>query len=211
MVDYTPHLRENVYNINEFYFTIRPNDTFLVMSLIGTRLVNKQNKFINAVGKMMVVNTTININLANLLFNLGNLAITSTIIYSINLRDDFKEEVFRIKSGNLSIVYVEIGICHFMVILNSDPLRHSIFNKRSLYILRNGYYFDIKYLLSYIGEGGINLGRGGNQRAHVMSTLVLRFTAYLMAMCGFNYRRILELNTFDTLPKFRYLPFLGKP
>ena len=94
----------------------------MALNLIGTKLVNKQNKPINAIGKMMVINRGININLAQLLLDLNSMGITSTIIYSINLRDDLKVQVFSKESGNLSITYVEIGIRQFMDILNANSL-----------------------------------------------------------------------------------------
>ena len=159
----------------------------------------------------MVVNRVTNIKLADILLNLRDMCINDTIIYSINLRDDLKAEVFDIRAGDSKIIYIEIGVGYFMEILNFNPLRSYVFNKKALYILRDGFYFDIKYILSHIGENNINLGRGGHQLAHVISPLELRFTSYLMAMYNFNYKYILELNTFNALPKSRYLPFSNYP
>jgi hypothetical protein len=147
------------------------------------------------------------IKLANLLHNLYCMSVHSTVIFSINLRDDLEEEVFSIKKGNISITYVEIGLNLFMEELTRDPLRYTVLNKKALYIFRNATYFDINYILSHIGINGINLGRGSSQMAHVVSPLELRFISYLMAMFNFNYSYIYELNTFNTLPKGRYLPF----
>ena len=53
---------------------------------------------------------------------------------------------------------------------------------------------------------GLNLTRGSNQKSHVLSTLELRFMFYLLALKGDNYKAIMKLNSFDELPKLRYLP-----
>ena len=84
--------------------------------------------------------------------------------------------------------------------LNENPLRYVVSNKKTLYIFRNATYFDINYLLSNIEANGINLGRGSGQKSHKVSPLELRFMVYLMAMFNFDYRYLYELNTFNTLP-----------
>lgn len=51
---HTPSLREDVYDINEFSFSIDPRDTLLVSTVNKSALMTKHNKPINAIGKMMV-------------------------------------------------------------------------------------------------------------------------------------------------------------
>lgn len=153
------------------------------------------------------MNSTAQIKLAKLLLNLGDMFVNSTFIFSINLREDIMQEIFYIKAGNLSITYIEIGVNHFIEMYTKNPLRFYVLNKKALYILRNGTYFDLNYILSHIGEYGINLGRGGSQKSHIISPLELRFMSYLMAMYNFDFKYILNLNTFNVLPKLRYLPF----
>ncbi len=207
VIDYTPIIRADAYDIDNFYFPIRPVDTLFAVTVNNSTLKNKQNKPINAIGKMLVVNSSIQVKLADLLGNLEYLSIKFTIIFSINLRDDIEEEMFSIKSGEFSVVYIEIGINYFIDTLNEDPSRYVGLNKNILYIFRNATYFDINYILSQAGEYGINLGRGSGQKSHNVSPLELRFMSYLMAISNFNYSFIYEINHFNTLPKSRYLPF----
>lgn len=202
-----PCFRDNVYDLNEFSFFIRPQDTLLVTTVNKGNIINKQNKPVNTIGKMLVVFEKTEINLTRLLLKLGDISVNSTYIFSINLREDIKQETFYIKSGMLSITYIEIGVNHFIEMLTINPLRFYFINKKALYILRDGTYSDLNYILSHIGKHGINLGRGGSQKAHIMSPLELRFMAYLMAMYNFDFRYIYSLNTFNVLPKLRYLPF----
>src|SRR5260370_34334463 len=174
VIDYTPVFKADVYDINDFYFPIRSADTLLAVTLMKPTLKNKQNKPINAIGKMMAINCSIRVILADLLGNLENLSINYTAILSINLREDIKEEVFYINSGKFSVVYVEIGINYFIEMVNENPSRYAVLNKNILYIFRNATYSDINYILSQMGEYGINLGRGGTQKSHAVSPLELR-------------------------------------
>lgn len=203
---YTPSLREDVYNINEFSFSISPRDTLLVSTVNKGALRTKQNEPINAIGKMMVFRSSDHFNLYQLFLNLGYLRFTSTVILSINLRDDIKEEVFQIKEEGISVTYVEMGINYFIKMLNENPARFFILNKKTLYIFRDSTYSDINSILRSIGSEGLNLVRGSNQKSHVVSTLELRFFFYLLALKGDNYRAIMNLNSFDELPKSMYLP-----
>jgi hypothetical protein len=77
-----------------------------------------------------------------------------------------------------------------------------------MYVLRNGTYFDFKYILRNVGKFGINLGRGGGQKSHIVSPLDFRLSSYLMAMCDFNFKLFNSFNMFNTLPKNKYLPFI---
>jgi hypothetical protein len=93
---------------------------------------------------------------------------------------------------------------------HENPAGFFNLNKKTLYIFRNTAYYDINYILSCMGTNGINLGRGFSQKSHAVSVLELRFISYLMAMYNFYYSYIFKLNTFNTLPKLRYLPFFKK-
>ena len=117
--------------------------------------------------------------------------------------------MFYLKSGEFSVVYIELGINYFIDTVNEDPSGYVHINKNILYIFRNATYFDINYILSQLGEYGVNLGRGSSQKSHNVSPLELRFMSYLMAISNFDYSFIYEINSFNTLPKSRYLP-LGK-
>lgn len=66
----------------------------------------------------------------------------------------------------------------------------------------------MKYILSQIGDHGVNLGRGGSQLSHALSPLDLRLSSYLMAIHRFNYKDIKRNNMFNALPKSKYLPYI---
>ena len=161
---------------------------------------------LTAISKIMVFNTFEYFKLIELYHNLGFLGITSINILSINLREDLGKEVFQIKTGGISATYVEMGINYFINMLNQDPVRFFITNKKTLYIFRDTTYSDINYILGFIGQYGIKLVRGSNQKSHVISPLELRFMFYLMALTGDGYRSMMKLNSFDVLGKIRYLP-----
>lgn len=54
------------------------------------------------------------------------------------------------------------------------------------------------------------MGKGGSQKAHVLSPLDIRLSAYLMAMYNFNFNSISDLIEFNDLSKDRYLFFKVK-
>jgi hypothetical protein len=114
VIDYDPIYRKYVYDVNNFSFSIRPRDTLLAITVNNGVIQNKQNKPVNAIGKMMVINSITEIKLDNLLLNFGHMSIHSTVIFSINLREDIKEEIFQIKNAGITVTYVEIGINYFI-------------------------------------------------------------------------------------------------
>lgn len=76
-------------------------------------------------------------------------------------------------------------------------------NPNSLYILRDGTYKDMKYILSLVG---IDLRRGASQKSQVLSPLDFRLSSYLMAMYNVNYKVISSSNVLNKLLKKNYLP-----
>jgi hypothetical protein len=74
-----------------------------------------------------------------------------------------------------------------------------------MYILRGGNFLDMKNIFSMVNGNQTNLGRGGSQKAHMLSPLDFRLSYYLMAMFKFNINLISYLNTFDEIGKDRYL------
>ena len=138
--------------------------------------------------------------------NSGFVGFTLFVILSINLREDLNQEIFKIKEGGVLVTYIEIGILYFIKMLNENPLRFFVLNKKTLYIFRDSTYSDICSILNSIGSEGINLARGSSQKSHKMSKLEFRFMFYLLILAGDKYQSLMKLNSFDELPKLRYLP-----
>jgi hypothetical protein len=126
-------------------------------------------------------------------------------IFSINDGIE-KMKVVRINKGS-PITYVEINQEQFITILNSN-VDFSDYNRYSLYIFRDGSFLDIKNLFINVNGYQTNMGRGGSQKAHILSPLDFRLSAYVMAM--FNYGLISNLNAFSDLDKSRYLSYLDR-
>jgi hypothetical protein len=108
------------------------------------------------------------------------------------------------------IVYMEMGLENFIEYLNSTEVNFLENNKNTIYIVRNGSYIDIKNVFTQIQGISVNVGRGGSQKSHVLSPLDFRLSCYLMAMFNFDFKLISYLNTFNDLPKNRYLPYFEK-
>jgi hypothetical protein len=98
----------------------------------------------------------------------------------------------------------------FIIFLNMKNSGFLSYNKHSLYIIRESNYLGIKILFSTIDDCQINLGRGGSQKAHMLSPLDFRLSCYLMAMFNFNHKLISNLNTFNDINKDRYLSWLNQ-
>nr|YP_010690211.1 hypothetical protein PQ570_mgp25 [Neopestalotiopsis cubana]WBU13050.1 hypothetical protein [Neopestalotiopsis cubana] len=168
---------------------------------------NKDNKMINIIGKIVVLNDYTEVNLYDLRWLLGKMNIKNLVIFSINLTDNIKIEKFMFE-GDSDLTYIEVGVEYFIEMMSNNPKYFWEINPNSLYILRDGSHTDIKYILSQIGEFGLNLGRGGSQKSHIMSPLELRLSSYLMAIFNFDYNKLAFSNVFNTLPKSRYLPYI---
>lgn len=163
---------------------------------------------INMIGKMIVINDSSEINLSNLTYVLDNMNINKLIIFSINLTNQIQLEKFVLNGDHTELVYIEIGVQDFITFIEENPKQFWDVNRNALYVLRDGSYTDVKYILSQVGEFGLNLGRGGSQKSHVMSPLELRLSSYIMAMFDFDYKRISTSNLFNSLSKSRYLPHI---
>jgi hypothetical protein len=139
----------------------------------------------NLIGKMVVINELNYINLDILSKVLAAMHINQINIISIN--DKIKNmSVIRRDNGSHTS-YTEMTREHLVTLLNNEKIDFSDYNRYSLYILRNGGFLDIKNLFAKINGHEMNLGRGGSQKAHVLSPLDFRLSAYLMAMFNCNY------------------------
>jgi hypothetical protein len=158
---------------------------------------------------MIIINELKNINLLEFSNILGAFSIDKLNVISIN--NECKPNVMNMIRTNEDslIMFVEMNSDTFMKFLNIDD-NFMQYNKNTLYILRNGDFLDIKNIFASIGGYPCNVGRGGSQKAHILSPLDLRLSSYMMAMFTGNYKELSSLNTFNGLSKDRYLSYMDK-
>ena len=159
---------------------------------------------------MVIVKELSYINLDKLSKVLAVMHIKELNIFSI---DNNLEEMRVIRRDNGSLItYTEMSQEHLINLLRFSKEKADFldYNKYSLYILRDGGFLDIKNLFSEINGYATNIGRGGSQKAHILSPLDFRLSAYVMALFNFNYALISYLNDFNSLEKHRYLSYLDK-
>ena len=125
---------------------------------------------------------------------------------------DSMETINLVAYVNPSIVnYIEISVNDFISHINNPNFDFIDNNICTLYILRGGSFVDIKKLFNNVNGYNINISRGGSQKSHMLSPLDLRLSSYILAMFNFDFKYISYLNTFNDMPKHRYLPYLAKP
>lgn len=155
------------------------------------------------ISKMITINELKYVNLDTLSLVLNTIGIKELNIFSINKKCQYNA-IKSVKGAKIN--YAEMSCDMFMKCLNSD-VDFTDYNRNSLYILRDGNFLDIKNLFSSINGFKINIGRGGSQKAHILSPLDLRLSAYMMAMSNCNYKLLSSLNSFNELSKDRYLSY----
>jgi len=189
---------------DDFIFPIDMDD--VLFTLTHNPSIYKENVG-NLISKMVIINELSYVNLLKLSQILGYMGIKEVAIFSI---DDNIETMNVIRKENGSIInYTELNREQFITILNSKA-NFLDYNRYSLYILRNGGFLDIKNLFANVNGYKTNMGRGGSQKAHILSPLDLRISSYLMAMFNFYYGLLSQLNAFNSLDKNRYLSYLDK-
>jgi hypothetical protein len=159
---------------------------------------------------MVIIKELSYINLDELSRILAVMHIKEMNIFSI---DNQLEQMKIIRKDNgCLITYTEMRQEHLINLLDFKKEKADFldYNKNSLYILRDGGFLDIKNLFSEINGYEMNIGRGGSQKAHILSPLDFRLSSYIMAMFNFNYDLISNLNAFNSLEKHRYLSYLDK-
>lgn len=183
-------------NNNDILFLVSPNKS-----------VNNQG-VINLVCKMVILNFSHSISLKDLGKWFSALKMGKINLFSI---DKDISDIHTVKdSSNPNVRYVEMNIDNFIKILNNKNNNFLNYNKHSLYIFRGGNFLDIKNLFFSIENCPTNIGRGGSQKAHMLSTLDLRLSTYLLAMFNFNYGLVKRLNAFDCIDKSKYLSYMDK-
>jgi hypothetical protein len=159
---------------------------------------------------MVIINESRLINLLEFSKILGGFSINKLNIISINI--ECKPDTINIVRTNEEslVMYIEMDSDTFIRFLNMDD-HFMEYNNNTLYILRYGDFIDIKNIFASISGYQCNIGRGGSQKAHILSPLDLRLSSYMMAMFTGNYKELSYLNTFNYLSKNRYLSYMDKP
>jgi hypothetical protein len=164
----------------------------------------------NLISKIVVLKELSEVNLNDVSKLLGIMNVDTLNIFSINHNLASNVLNYTMADNGSYVTYTEVNIENFVMYLNSESNKFYTNNKYNLYILRGGCFLDIKNLFSSINNCQVNIGRGGSQKAHVLSPLDLRLSSYLLAMFNFDYKLISYLNIFNTLDKTRYLSYLDK-
>jgi hypothetical protein len=159
---------------------------------------------------MVILKEQNDIDLNDLSTLLSHMRIEKINIFSIDNRLNMETITYANFNKGCEVKYTEMNSVNFTYFLNGED-NFLDYNRDSLYILRNGNYLDIKNIFSIINRRKINLGRGGSQKAHALSPLDLRLSSYLMAMFNFDLKLINYLNTFNEMPKNRYLSYKNIP
>lgn len=161
---------------------------------------------------MFIVRESNNINLNDLNKRLNFMGIDKLFIFVIN-NDIDSDKICRIVTkDNPNVIYYEMNSVNFINFLNSNENNRNFldYNKHSIFIIRNSNFISIKNLFSRIHNCNVNMGRGGSQMSHGLSPLDLRLSSYIMAMFNFDFKLISCLNTFNSMPKDRYLSWMDR-
>ncbi len=186
---------------DNFHFDISISDTLLVLTRNNSVYKEKAS---NIVSKMVIIKESQSISLDVLSESLDAIQIKELNIFCIDNQLNNKDINFVQTKKHCIVKYAELNTEVFINYLNTSGVFLNN-NKNSMYIIRGGNFLDIKNLFAVIENCPTNLGRGGSQKAHMVSPLDLRLSSYLMAMFNFNYKLINSLNTFNYVSKDRYL------
>lgn len=127
-------------------------------------------------------------------------------IFSIIISETFEYDITEIKYP-CEIKYIEIGLVYFVQnFLSADYSKFWEYNKKTLYILRNGTYSDIKEIFRKIDNRDVQIIRGADQKGHVLSPNDFRLSCYLMILNNMNFSKAYFSNGFKDLKKNKYLP-----
>ena len=187
-------------------FPLGTNDTIFVLTINNS---NYKNNVGNLVSKMIIIKELRYVSLDNFSLRLANIGIKELDIFSIHNKSDGPSHSLAYSNKGCSINYIEVKSDTFMKLINHEKDFRD-YNKHSLYIVRGGNYIDIKNLFATVNNREVNLGRGGSQKAHMLSPLDFRLSCYMMAMTGFDHNVVNNLNTFNYVNKDRYLSWMDK-
>lgn len=190
---------------------IDTNDTIIILT-IKEREKFSSEKINNLISKIVIINNKKIIysdKLAKSL-NIMNIERLNIFIVDTEMSNDFIWVVN--KDSNIKLI--KSSPEQFINFINSDFDTFLLYNPYSLYIIRGNTkgpsYKYIKYLFKKINEYDMNIGRGGSQKAHILSPLDFKLSCYLMAFFDFNHKLINGLNLFNELEKERYLSWWNR-
>jgi hypothetical protein len=177
---------------------LRDRDMLFVLTINGDTYKKKLTT--NFICKIVFLQESKIIDLNDVVKKLNFMGIQKLNIFSINTDDSEDIKTFTINELS-QINYIELSIIGFVKMLNEvnpneKDLNFKEYNKNCLYILREGDYKLLKDLIKNIEGHNINIGKGGNQKCHVLDPLELRLSSYLMAFFKFNYNYISYINNF---------------
>ena len=193
--------------LDNFLFPLDINDTILVLTINNS---DYKKDVGNLVSKMIVIKELKYVSLDYLSKRLGFMGIEELNIFSIHNRSDIPPHSFVYSDKGCLVKYMESRSDIFIKFINQENRDFRNYNKHSLFIVRGGDYISIKNMFNTINNQEVNLGRGGSQKAHMLSPLDFRLSCYMMAMSGFNHNLINKLNTFNYITKDRYLSWTDK-
>jgi hypothetical protein len=167
---------------------------------------------ITLIAKLVILNgKEKDVNLIEFAKKLSFMGINKLDIFSVN-KSNVNSHITISTTPNVN--YYESGTERFIEFLqNPNEFFESGFieiNKHALYIFRDSNYIDIKNIFTMIENQNVNIGRGGGQKAHLLSPLELKLNSYLLAMYDFDYKLISSFNMFNDLDKVRYLLYTNK-
>ena len=188
-------------------FSLNLDDT--ILTLTRNNSFYKEN-ITNFISKMVIIRELRYVNLNDLSMILAHMKIEKLNIFYVNSYSKLDTINYMVVNKGCLITYAEMKPEQFITFLNKENNNFLDYNKHTMYIVKGGNYINIKNLFAIINGYQINLGRGGSQKAHVLSPLDFRLSCYLMAMFNFDYKYVSYLNTFNDLDKDRYLPYEDK-
>lgn len=160
-INYRPLKNNSEMDLSKLHISIYLGDTLFVFTKDNKEYNNKMTSFI---GKIAVLDNETPVDLSFLSKTvLKGMGIDILNIFSINLTDRIDKEIFIINEGS-TIRYIEIGVISFIGLMTEQFELFYKWNLHSLFILRDGTYRDMKYILSQVGEHGINLWKGKERR-----------------------------------------------
>lgn len=207
--DFTSLIEENNFssdNDGNASFSFGLPDVLFVLTYFKA----DSNKDINnLIAKLVVVREFQTVNMLELSKHLAFMEIEIMNIISIDKFNIVKTPSMISSCDTTCVVrYIEIGYDFFIENINNPDSQFSEYYKDTLYILRDGNYLGVKKLFGRINGIEVNFGKGTTQKSHVLSPIDFRLSFYLMAMLNFNYKYFSYLNTFNDIPKDRYLSYL---
>lgn len=195
------------YDSDDYIFPLNTNDTVFVLTINNS---NFKENVGNIVSKMIVFKELKHVSLNSFSQKLGFMGIEKLNIFSIDNKSNLTSNDLVYRNKGCLTKYLEVKHDDFVKLINQENRCFKDYNKDSLYIIRGGNYIDIKNIFNSIDNVEINLGRGGSQKSHILSPLDFRLSSYIMAMAGFNFNLVNNINTFNYISKDRYLTWLDK-